>query len=131
MGLQVRRVGATADALAEGEASLARAAEVDTAQHARLGVLLRWSRRLVADADSLTERARALKGGETGMLRVGVDVHLVEDGGASLCGRLERGDVQLAIKLMGDARFHERVLFPAYGLAVVASPPPRPSSERS
>src|SRR5512145_668909 len=33
--------------------------------------LLQRSRRLLADATSLGERARALKGGETGVLRVG------------------------------------------------------------
>jgi LysR family cyn operon transcriptional activator len=106
--------------------------------------LLRQSRRLLADADSLGDRARALKGGQVGVLRVGatpqliegllagflpryrrrhpgVEIHLLEDGGSSLRGRLERGDVLLTLMLGGDARFEERVLFPAYGLAVVAA----------
>src|SRR3974390_853631 len=66
--------------------------------------LLRHSRRLLTDADSLGERARLLTAGQTGILRVGatpqaienllaaflthyshrhpgVEVHLVEDGG--------------------------------------------------
>src|SRR5215472_7258093 len=66
--------------------------------------LLRRSRRLLAEADSLGERARMLKGGESGILRVGatpqvienllahflmryrrrhpgVEIHIVEDGG--------------------------------------------------
>ena len=104
--------------------------------------LLRRSRRLLADAESLGERARALKGGRTGVLRVGaapqaietvlagflpryrrrhpgVEVHLVEDGGARLPERLERGDVGLAMIPAGDARFHWRVLAPLYVLAVL------------
>src|SRR5262245_32926483 len=82
--------------------------------------LLRRSRRLLADAESLGERASALKTGHTGVLRVGaspqaiesqlvdflalyrrrhrgVEVQLVEDGAGRLPTRLERGDVQLAI----------------------------------
>src|SRR5207245_5183130 len=82
--------------------------------------LLRRSRRLLTDADSLGERARALKRGQTGLLRVGatpqvmetllagflreyqrrhpaVEVHLVEDGGVRLPGRLDRGDVHLCL----------------------------------
>src|SRR6478736_7665 len=78
--------------------------------------LLRRSRRLLAEAESLGERARELKGGEIGILRVaatpqvienlladflvryrrrhpGVEVHLVEDGGVRLIDRLERGEV--------------------------------------
>jgi DNA-binding transcriptional LysR family regulator len=106
--------------------------------------LLRQSRRLLTDADSLEERARALRGGQAGVLRVGatpqvieglladflpqygrrhpgVEIHLLEDGGTSLRGRLERGDVQLTVMLAGDPRFEERVLFPIYGLAVMAT----------
>src|SRR6267142_4787472 len=82
--------------------------------------LLRCGRRLLAEADSLGERARSLKTGETGILRVGatpqvienllagfltqyrrrhpgVEVHLVEDGGVRLHDRLERGDFHLAL----------------------------------
>jgi LysR family cyn operon transcriptional activator len=76
--------------------------------------LLRCSRRLLAEAESLGERARMLKGGETGILRVGatpqvienllakflmryrrrhpgVEIHIVEDGGVRLNSRLARG----------------------------------------
>ena len=97
--------------------------------------LLRRSRRLLADANSLGERARSLKSGDTGILRVGatpqmienlfadfltryrrrhpgVEVHLVEDGGARLHGRLERGDVHLATTPAGDAAFEYRILIP-------------------
>jgi LysR family transcriptional regulator, cyn operon transcriptional activator len=104
--------------------------------------LLRRSRHLLSEVDSLAERARSLKTGQTGVLRVGattqvienlfadfltrhrrhhpgVDVHLVEDGGARLAGRLERGDVHLAHMPAGDERFHGRLLFPMHVLAVL------------
>jgi DNA-binding transcriptional LysR family regulator len=105
--------------------------------------LLRRSRRLLEDADSLGERARALKTGQTGVLRVGatpqvienlladfltyyrrrhpgVEVHLVEDGGVHLHGRLERGDVQLTIAAVGGTRFLDRLLYPMHLLAVLS-----------
>jgi DNA-binding transcriptional LysR family regulator len=105
--------------------------------------LLRRSRRLLAEADSFTERAGALKKGETGILRVGstpqaiestlapflkrfrarypgVEVQLVEDGGTNLPGRLERGDVLLALMAVDDERFDFRTLYPTYGLAVLS-----------
>jgi LysR family cyn operon transcriptional activator len=97
--------------------------------------LLVRSRRLLADVDSLHERARALGGGEAGALRIGatpqmiegllagflpsyrrrhpgVEIHLVEDGGASLPGRLERGQVDVAVTVAGDRRLGQRVLAP-------------------
>jgi DNA-binding transcriptional LysR family regulator len=40
--------------------------------------LLVRSRRLLSDAASLSERARALKGGQTGTLRVGATPHVIE-----------------------------------------------------
>ena len=81
--------------------------------------LLVRSRRLLFDAEALGQRASALKTGEVGVLRVGatpqvienlladflsryrkrhagVEVHLVEDGGSRLPGRLERGDIDVA-----------------------------------
>ncbi len=105
--------------------------------------LLRRSRRLLTDADSLAERALALKSGHTGLLRVGaptqgvetllagflpryrrrhagVEVHLVEDGGVRLPGRLEHGDVHLALMPAGDARFRWRLVGPVHVLAVVS-----------
>jgi LysR family cyn operon transcriptional activator len=104
--------------------------------------LLRRARGLLTDADSLGERARALKGGQAGVLRVGatpqametllagflpryrrghpgVEVHLVEDGGVRLATRLERGDVHLALTASTDARFRWRPLAPLYLLAVL------------
>ena len=41
--------------------------------------LLRRSRRLLEDADSLGERARALKTGQTGVLRVGATPQVIEN----------------------------------------------------
>jgi LysR family cyn operon transcriptional activator len=105
--------------------------------------LLRRSRRLLADADSLTERAHALKGGQTGILRVsaspqvlenvlapflarylrahpGVEVELSESGPARL-GQLERGEIHLAIMPALEAqRFRWRLLYPIHVLAAVA-----------
>jgi DNA-binding transcriptional LysR family regulator len=104
--------------------------------------LLVRSRRLLSDAASLSERARALKGVQTGTLRVGatphvietllsefliqyrrrypgVDIHLVEDGGASLASRLERGEVQIAHIPAGDERFQGRLLYPMHVLILV------------
>jgi LysR family cyn operon transcriptional activator len=104
--------------------------------------LLRRSRRLLAEADSLSERAAALRKGATGLLRVGatpqvienplaeflaqfrrrhpgVEVQFVEDGGANLPSRLERGHVLLALMAVDDERFRYRLLYPAYGVAVL------------
>ncbi len=49
----------------------------------------------------------------------GVEVHLVEEGGARMSARLDRGDVQLAIMPAGDERFHGRLLAPMHLLAVL------------
>ncbi|MGH7331684.1 MAG: LysR family transcriptional regulator, partial [Candidatus Rokuibacteriota bacterium] len=99
--------------------------------------LLRRARGLMTDVDSLQERARALKGGQTGIVRLGatpqaietllagflaryrrrhpgVEVQLIEDGGARLPARLERGDVHLSLMPAGDSRFQWRLLFPVY-----------------
>jgi LysR family cyn operon transcriptional activator len=104
--------------------------------------LLPRVRRLLTDVESLGERARALKGGEAGVLRVGatpqlletllagflpryrrahpgVEVHLIEDGGVRVATRLEQGDVQVAVTASADARFPWRPLMPLYVLAVM------------
>jgi DNA-binding transcriptional LysR family regulator len=106
--------------------------------------LLRRSRRLLAEAESLGERARMLKTGETGIVRVGatpqvienllagflihyrqrhpgVEVHFVEDGGVRLHGPLERGDVHLTMTAAAATRFHDRLLYPMHLVAVVAA----------
>lgn len=104
--------------------------------------LLQRCRQLLAEAESLGERARELKSGETGILRVaatpqvienllapflmpyrrrhaGVEIHLVEDGGARLLGRLERGEVHLSLAPAGPNRFEGRVLYPMHVIAVL------------
>ena len=109
--------------------------------------LLRRTRGLLTDVESLSERARALKRGQTGLLRMGatpqlmetllagflprfrrghpgVEVHLVEDGGARMATRLERGDVHLSFLPGADARFRWRPLLPLYVLAVVPKSQP-------
>lgn len=106
--------------------------------------LLKRSRDLLADAESFGERARALKGGETGILRVGatpqtlesfltnflaryrrshpgVEIHLTEDGGPPLLGRLERGELHLAVTIPGHERLRSRLLFPVRVLAVMSA----------
>lgn len=109
--------------------------------------LLRRSRRLLAEAESLGERARELKRGETGILRVaatpqvienmlapflvhhrrrhpGVEVHLVEDGGARLLGRLERGEVHLCTTPATATRFASALLCPMHVIAAVPAAHP-------
>lgn len=106
--------------------------------------LLRRSRRLLSEADSLVERASALKKGETGILRIGatpqvientlapfldhyrrrhpgVEVQLIEDGGARLPNRLVNGDIQLVLTVIIDERFQQRPLYPGYGVAVLST----------
>jgi len=103
--------------------------------------LLMRSRRLLFDADAIGQRASALKTGEVGVLRVGatpqvienlladfllryrkrhagVEVHLVEDGGSRLPGRLERGDINVALMPADENRFSSRILYPMHVLAV-------------
>jgi len=105
--------------------------------------LLRRGRRLLQEAESFVERARALKSGQAGTLRVGgstqnienvladflpryrrrhpsVDVDLVEDGGARIPERLERGDVHLALMTVGHEEFGMRLLAPSHVLGVVS-----------
>jgi LysR family transcriptional regulator, cyn operon transcriptional activator len=104
--------------------------------------LLARSRRLLSQAESLGERARALKSGQTGVLRVGaapqimenlladflqryrkrhpgIEIHLVEDQGARLPARLEAGDMHVAILPDSDDRFFRQPLYPMLMVAVV------------
>ena len=104
--------------------------------------LLRQSRHLLMEADLLKARARALKAGHTGILRVaatpmviettlsaflrqhrlrhpGVEVHLVEDGGVRLLTRLAHDDVHLAL-VVPDDRFGSKLLYPVYNLAILS-----------
>jgi LysR family cyn operon transcriptional activator len=104
--------------------------------------LLRHSRRLLADADELSEQARALKGGRRGTLKVsataqmmasfltsflprhrqrhsGIDVQLIERSAARRSNQLERGETDLALMAATDTRFPGRLLFPLHIFAVV------------
>jgi LysR family cyn operon transcriptional activator len=104
--------------------------------------LLRRSRNLLMEADLLSERALVLKGGQAGTLRVGapphvietvlagflaryarrhpgIEVRIVEDGGARLPDYLERGEVHLTFMPAGDDRFLGRLLFPIHVVAVL------------
>lgn len=106
--------------------------------------LLRRSRRLLSEANALVERADALRKGEAGILRIGatpqvientlatflghyqrrhpgIEVQLIEDGGARLPSRLADGDVQLALTVANDKRFRQRPLFPGYLIAVCST----------
>ena len=88
--------------------------------------LLLRGRRLLAEADAMGDRARALKAGDTGLLRIGatpqaiesllidflagyrlrhpgVEIRLIEDGGVRLPDRLECGDVNLTIMPEGGS----------------------------
>src|SRR5258705_699468 len=114
--------------------------------------LLTRSRRLLFEAEALGQRATALKTGEVGVLRdgatpqvienlfadfllgyrkrhAGVEVHLVEDGGSRLPGRLERGDIDVAHMPAGEDRFLGRLLYPMHVLAVL--PPGHRLSRRA
>ena len=115
--------------------------------------LLERGRRLLTDAQAFDERARTLKGGDTGVLRLGatpqmietflgefctryrrrhpgVEIHFVEDGGVGLTSRLARGELQLAVTAArGDGRFVERLLMPLYLLAI--APPGHPLVRRA
>src|SRR5262249_22343196 len=93
--------------------------------------LLRHSRRLLTELGALNERARALKAGQVGLLRVGatpqvieslladflaeyerrhpcVEVEWKEAGGSQLGDLLDCGDIEVAIMPAGDARSEGR-----------------------
>lgn len=113
--------------------------------------LLARGRNLLAEAESIDERAHALKRGQSGILRVGavpqvieallanfiaryqrrhpgVSVHLLEDASGLLPDYLDRGDVHLAQIPAGDERFSQRLLYPTHAVAVVA--PSHPLARR-
>jgi DNA-binding transcriptional LysR family regulator len=105
--------------------------------------LLRRSRRLLADADLLTEEARALKEGRKGTLKIGatpqmmtalltsflprhqrrhpgIEIQLIERGRAQQRNELfERGETDLAIVPASDTRYPGRLLFPLHVLAAL------------
>lgn len=104
--------------------------------------LLKRARRLLADADAFGDRARALRGAQSGTLRVsarpqvvetfiapflprylrdspGVEVQLIESGRAQQIGQLDRGEIHLAVMAWGIERFESRLLYPIHALAVM------------
>ena len=104
--------------------------------------LLERTRRLLADAEALRECARALAGGETGVLRIGavpqfieaalpqvltryaltypgIEVQLVEDGGGPLLRRVQQGELHLAVGLWRTGRLQSQPLYPGRVLAVM------------
>lgn len=105
--------------------------------------LLRRSRTIIKDVDLLQERARSLRDGEAGVITIGatppmietvlvnflaryrdqfprVDVVIIEDGGAGLTYRLEKGEVHVAYIPAGDDRWVGRLLYPVHVIAVLA-----------
>lgn len=105
--------------------------------------LLKRSRDLLGDAQALGERARTLKGGHIGVLRVGatpqtlesllagvlvrfrrthpgIEIRLTEDGGPRLLSQLERGELDLAVTILGHHGLSSRLLFPGHVLAVMS-----------
>jgi LysR family transcriptional regulator, cyn operon transcriptional activator len=106
--------------------------------------LLRESRHVLAQAESLVERARSLVSGGTGLLRIGatpqtmqsvlarflpkfqrarpgIDVRLTEEGGVRLYELVERGELHLALSgILTASRLESRPLFPIRLLAVIA-----------
>ncbi len=108
------------------------------------GDLLGRTRRVLADVDALQGRARALGGGEGGILRIGappqfiesalpevlaayrrarpgVEVQLVEDGANPLLRRVQHGELHLAVGVLrGEEGFQSRLLYPLRVLAVMS-----------
>lgn len=103
--------------------------------------LLTRGRKLLTDADSFRERAGALRGGDAGIIRVGVapltlesllppflirhqrrhpgvEVRLAEDSPSRLWARLERGELSLAVSFPGHEGLGSRLLFPLCAVAV-------------
>lgn len=104
--------------------------------------ILERTRRLLADADALRERAQALAGGEAGVLRIGatpqfidaalpevmtryassypgIETQLVEDGGNALLSRVQRGELHLAVGLLRTGGLQSQPLYPNRTLAVM------------
>jgi LysR family transcriptional regulator, cyn operon transcriptional activator len=104
--------------------------------------ILEWTRRLLADAEALQERARALAGGEAGVLRIGatpqfieaalpgvltryaqtypgIAVQLVEDGGGGLVRRVRQGELHLGIGVWRTGELQSQPLYPVRTLAVM------------
>lgn len=109
--------------------------------------LLERGRRLLADATSFGDRARALKAGQVGTLRIGaptqvienvlapfvplyqarhpgIEVVLLEAAAGRLQGYLDRGDAHLGVLPSGHDALHGELLYPIYVTAVLAKAHP-------
>jgi LysR family transcriptional regulator, cyn operon transcriptional activator len=105
--------------------------------------LLTRGRQLLTEAESFSQRAAALRGGDTGIIRVGVapltlesllppflirhqrrhpgvEIRLTEDSPNRLLTRLERGELSLAVSFPGHEGLGSRLLFPLCALGVMA-----------
>jgi DNA-binding transcriptional LysR family regulator len=112
------------------------------------------SRRMLAEAESLRERATILGGGKGGVLRVGatpqfieaamphllaiyqrkhpeVDVRLIEDGATQLIAAVEHGELHLAIGALRYEQPLESVLLYPLRVLAVMSPRHRLASRRT
>jgi DNA-binding transcriptional LysR family regulator len=110
-------------------------------------LLLDQCRQLLAEFLALGERARLLKSGSAGLLRIGasptateaflanflsgyrkrwpgIDIHLIEAGGSRLKEVLSSGDIDLAIFPGGDPAFQQRPLYPWCELAIIPASHP-------
>jgi len=106
--------------------------------------LLARCRELLMGAEALRDRAQALRGGDVGIIRVGVApltlesllppflalhrkghpnvyVHLAEDSPGGLWTRLERGELDLAISFPGHDGLGSRLLFPVCALGLMSA----------
>ncbi len=106
--------------------------------------LLVRGRQLLADAAALGQRAAALRGGDQGVIRLGVapltleallppflvrhqrrhpgiEIHLVEGSPSRLWAGVERGELTLAVSFPGHEGLGSRLLFPVCALAVMDS----------
>lgn len=104
--------------------------------------LLTRSREILRGARSLHDRAQALRGGEAGIIRIGVapltlesllppflveylphhpkiDVRLTEDNPGELWEQLDLGELDLAISFPGHAGLGSRLLFPVCAVALM------------
>jgi len=109
--------------------------------------LLVSTREVLTRAESLGARARALVGGTIGVLRVGatpqvmqnilpgflaeyrrsrpgIDIELIEEGGARLLSLVEQGALHVAMSgILSGTSLERRLLFPIRVLAAIASAP--------
>lgn len=106
--------------------------------------LLAYCRELLMKAESLRDRAQALRDGDVGIIRIGVapltlesllppflalhqrrhpkvDIHLTEDSPDRLWTRLERGELDLAISFPGHEGLGSRLLFPVCALGLMST----------